>query len=99
MLSCFLPTALQAQYRHGLALCQEAAEVQDSVFPEADSFQVAAALFQTKLVSFYRHVERRQAELEMLRELCRFSSTVGAWLLSGTSVGGQEITSGSRLVS
>uniref|UniRef100_A0A8B9ZX75 G-protein coupled receptors family 1 profile domain-containing protein n=1 Tax=Anas zonorhyncha TaxID=75864 RepID=A0A8B9ZX75_9AVES len=71
-----------AQYRHGLALCQEAAEVQDSVFPEADSFQVAAALFQTKLVSFYRHVERRQAELEMLRELCRFSSTI-TWLNVG----------------
>ncbi|XP_035199847.1 LOW QUALITY PROTEIN: uncharacterized protein KIAA1755 homolog [Oxyura jamaicensis] len=71
-----------AQYRHGLALCQEAAEVQDSVFPEADPFQVAAALFQTKLVSFYRHVERRQAELEMLRELCRFSSKI-TWLNVG----------------
>lgn len=74
----FLPS-LQAQYRHGLALCQEAAEVRDAAFPEADPFQVAAALFQTKLMSFYRQVERRQAERELLRELSRFSSKVGAW--------------------
>ncbi|KAM9218824.1 uncharacterized protein KIAA1755 homolog [Leptosomus discolor] len=65
-----------AQYRHGLALCQEAAEVRDAAFPEADPFQVAAALFQTKLTSFYREVERRQAERELLRELGRFSSKV-----------------------
>ncbi|XP_049672805.1 uncharacterized protein KIAA1755 homolog isoform X2 [Accipiter gentilis] len=71
----FLPS-LQAQYRHGLALCQEAAEVRDAAFPEADPFQVAAALFQTKLMSFYRQVERRQAERELLRELSRFSSKI-----------------------
>ncbi|XP_074878322.1 uncharacterized protein KIAA1755 homolog isoform X2 [Buteo buteo] len=65
-----------AQYRHGLALCQEAAEVRDAAFPEADPFQVAAALFQTKLMSFYRQVERRQAERELLRELSRFSSKI-----------------------
>lgn len=76
----FLPS-LQAQYRHGLALCQEAAEVRDAAFPEADPFQVAAALFRTKLMSFSRQVERRQAERELLRELGRFSSKVGAWAL------------------
>ncbi|XP_075023037.1 uncharacterized protein KIAA1755 homolog [Calonectris borealis] len=65
-----------AQYRHGLALCQEAAEVQDAAFPEADPFQVAAALFRTKLMSFYRQVERRQAEQELLQELGRFSSKI-----------------------
>uniref|UniRef100_A0A8C4TRS8 KIAA1755 n=1 Tax=Falco tinnunculus TaxID=100819 RepID=A0A8C4TRS8_FALTI len=65
-----------AQYRHGLALCQEAAEVQDAAFPEADPFQVAAALFRTKLVSFYRQVERRQTERELLQELDRFSSKI-----------------------
>lgn len=76
----FLPS-LQAQYRHGLALCQEAAEVRDAAFPEADPFQVAAALFRTKLMSFYRQVERRQAERELLRELGQFSSKVGAQAL------------------
>lgn len=76
----FLPS-LQAQYQHGLALCQEAAEVQDAAFPEADPFQAAAALFRTKLMSFYRQVERRQAEQELLRELGQFSSKVGAWAL------------------
>ncbi|XP_009469754.1 PREDICTED: uncharacterized protein KIAA1755 homolog [Nipponia nippon] len=65
-----------AQYRHGLALCQEAAEVRDAAFPEADPFQAAAALFQTKLMSFYRQVERRQAEQELLRELGQFSGKV-----------------------
>ncbi|XP_064321666.1 uncharacterized protein KIAA1755 homolog isoform X3 [Phalacrocorax carbo] len=65
-----------AQYQHGLALCQEAAEVQDMAFPEADTFQVAAALFRTKLMSFYRQVERRQAEQELLQELSRFSSKI-----------------------
>ncbi|KAM6243210.1 uncharacterized protein KIAA1755 homolog [Spheniscus humboldti] len=65
-----------AQYQHGLALCQEAAEVQDAAFPEADPFQAAAALFRTKLMSFYRQVERRQAEQELLRELSQFSSKI-----------------------
>ncbi|KAM6053266.1 LOW QUALITY PROTEIN: uncharacterized protein KIAA1755 homolog [Theristicus caerulescens] len=65
-----------AQYRHGLALCQEAAEVRDAAFPEADPFQAAAALFRTKLMSFYRQVERRQAEQELLQELGRFSSKI-----------------------
>ncbi|XP_063205708.1 uncharacterized protein KIAA1755 homolog isoform X2 [Chroicocephalus ridibundus] len=65
-----------AQYQHGLALCQEAAEVRDVSFPEADPFQVAAALFRTKLMSFYRQVERRQAERELLQELRRFSSKI-----------------------
>ncbi|KAK4812798.1 hypothetical protein QYF61_022022 [Mycteria americana] len=65
-----------AQYRHGLALCQEAAEVRDTAFPEADPFQVAAALFRTKLMSFYRQVERRQAERELQRELGQFSSKI-----------------------
>ncbi|KAM6120863.1 uncharacterized protein KIAA1755 homolog [Phoenicopterus ruber ruber] len=65
-----------AQYRHGLALCQEAAEVRDAAFPEADPFQVAAALFRTKLMRFYRQVERRQAERELRRELGRFSSKI-----------------------
>ncbi|XP_074461074.1 uncharacterized protein KIAA1755 homolog isoform X1 [Larus michahellis] len=65
-----------AQYQHGLALCQEAAEVRDVSVPEADPFQVAAALFRTKLMSFYRQVERRQAERELLQELRRFSSKI-----------------------
>ncbi|XP_042657205.1 uncharacterized protein KIAA1755 homolog isoform X2 [Tyto alba] len=65
-----------AQHRHGLALCQEAAEIRDAAFPEAEPFQAAAALFQTKLTSFYRQVERRQAERELLRELGRFSSKI-----------------------
>lgn len=73
----FLPS-LQAQYRRGLALCQEAAQVRDAAFPEADPFQAAAALFQAKLVNFSRQVERRRAERGLLRELERFSSTVGA---------------------
>ncbi|XP_009074933.1 PREDICTED: uncharacterized protein KIAA1755 homolog, partial [Acanthisitta chloris] len=65
-----------AQYRHGLTLCQEAAEVQDAAFPEADAFQVAAALFRTKLTSFSKQLERRQAEQELLQELNQFSSKV-----------------------
>nr|XP_013805820.1 PREDICTED: uncharacterized protein KIAA1755-like [Apteryx mantelli mantelli] len=68
-----------ARYNHGLALCQEAAEVQDSAFPEADPFQAAAALFRAKLMSFHTAAERRRAELEMLRELCNFSSQI-TWL-------------------
>ncbi|XP_033923116.1 uncharacterized protein KIAA1755 homolog isoform X2 [Melopsittacus undulatus] len=64
----------KAQYRHGLVLCQEAAEVQDAAFPEASLFQAAAALFRTKLTSFHRQVERRQAERELLRDLGCFSS-------------------------
>ncbi|XP_053937937.1 uncharacterized protein KIAA1755 homolog isoform X6 [Cuculus canorus] len=65
-----------AQYQRGLALCQEAAEVRDAAFPEADPFHAAAALFQTKLMSFHRQVERREAEQELLRELGRFSSKI-----------------------
>ncbi|XP_014799356.1 PREDICTED: uncharacterized protein KIAA1755 homolog isoform X1 [Calidris pugnax] len=65
-----------AQYQHGLALCQEAAEVRDAAFPEADPFQVAAALFRTKLMGFYRQVEQRRAERELLQELGRFSSKI-----------------------
>ncbi|KAM9260627.1 uncharacterized protein KIAA1755 homolog [Cariama cristata] len=65
-----------AQYRHGLALCREAAEVQDAAFPEADPFQAAAALFRTKLMNFYGEVERRQAERDLRQELDRFSSKI-----------------------
>ncbi|XP_061217340.1 uncharacterized protein KIAA1755 homolog isoform X1 [Neopsephotus bourkii] len=67
-------TQATAQYRHGLALCQEAAEVQGAAFPEAALFQAAVALFRTKLRSFQRQVERRQAERELLRDLGCFSS-------------------------
>lgn len=73
----FLPF-LQARYRCGLALCQEAAAVQDAVFPEAQPFQAAAALFQTRLMRFHGQLERRQVELELRRELGRFSRKVGA---------------------
>lgn len=76
--ACSFLLSLQAQYRHGLVLCQEAAEVQDAAFPEAELFQAAAALFQTKLTSFHRQVERRQVERELLRDLGCFSSKVGA---------------------
>ncbi|XP_032931019.1 uncharacterized protein KIAA1755 homolog isoform X2 [Catharus ustulatus] len=65
-----------ARYQHGLTLCQEAAEVRDTTFPEADTFQAAAALFQTKLMSFSKQLERRQAERELLQELVRFSNKV-----------------------
>ncbi|KAM7037997.1 uncharacterized protein KIAA1755 homolog [Acridotheres tristis] len=65
-----------ARYQHGLTLCQEAAEVRDTTFPETDAFQVAAALFQTKLMSFSKQLERRQAERELLQELIRFSNKV-----------------------
>ncbi|XP_068890421.1 uncharacterized protein KIAA1755 homolog isoform X1 [Aphelocoma coerulescens] len=65
-----------ARYQHGLTLCQEAAEVRDTAFPEADAFQVAAALFQTKLMSFSKQLERRQAERELLQELAQFSNKV-----------------------
>ncbi|TRZ20797.1 hypothetical protein HGM15179_006275 [Zosterops borbonicus] len=65
-----------ARYQHGLTLCQEAAEVRDTTFPEADAFQVAADLFQTKLMSFSKQLERRQAERELLQELIRFSNKV-----------------------
>ncbi|XP_071616364.1 uncharacterized protein KIAA1755 homolog isoform X2 [Heliangelus exortis] len=71
-----------AQYWRGLALCQEAAEVQDAAFPEADPFQKAAALFRRKLLRFLGQVERRRAERELLQELGRFSSKV-----SGLKVG------------
>ncbi|OXB79317.1 UNVERIFIED_CONTAM: hypothetical protein H355_013238 [Colinus virginianus] len=65
-----------ARHRHGLELCQQADELQDSVLPEAEPLQAAVALFRTKLMSFQQRVERRQAELEMLRELCRFSGKI-----------------------
>uniref|UniRef100_A0A8C8A840 KIAA1755 n=1 Tax=Otus sunia TaxID=257818 RepID=A0A8C8A840_9STRI len=65
-----------ARCRRGLALCQEAAEVRDAAFPEAEPFQAAAALFRMKLMSFWRQVERRQAERELRRELGRFSSKI-----------------------
>uniref|UniRef100_A0A8C4JAR2 KIAA1755 n=1 Tax=Dromaius novaehollandiae TaxID=8790 RepID=A0A8C4JAR2_DRONO len=68
----------EARYHRGLALCQEAAEVQDSAFPEAEPFQAAAALFRTKLASFHAAAERRRAELAALQELRGFSSKVGA---------------------
>ncbi|XP_030319028.1 uncharacterized protein KIAA1755 homolog isoform X2 [Calypte anna] len=74
-----------AQYWRGLALCQEAAEVQDAAFPEADPFQKAAALFRRKLLRFLGQVERRRAERELLRELGRFSSKV-----SGLKVGSRQ---------
>ncbi|KAM9371979.1 LOW QUALITY PROTEIN: uncharacterized protein KIAA1755 homolog [Phaethornis superciliosus] len=77
----FLVQAM-AQYWRGLALCQEAAEVQDAAFPEADPFQKAAALFQRKLLRFLEQVERRRAERELLLELRHFSSKV-----SGLKVG------------
>ncbi|XP_065706012.1 uncharacterized protein KIAA1755 homolog isoform X3 [Patagioenas fasciata] len=63
-----------ARYRCGLALCQEAAAVQDAVFPEAQPFQAAATLFQTRLMRFHGQLERRQVEWELRRELGRFSS-------------------------
>ncbi|XP_068063785.1 uncharacterized protein KIAA1755 homolog isoform X2 [Anomalospiza imberbis] len=69
-------TQATARYQHGLTLCQEAAEVQDVTFPEADAFQVSAALFQTKLTSFSKQLERRQAERELLQELVQFSNKV-----------------------
>ncbi|KAK2520775.1 hypothetical protein Q9233_011411, partial [Columba guinea] len=69
----FLPS-LQARYRCGLALCQEAAVVQDAVFPEAQPFQAAATLFRTRLMRFHRQLERRQVEWELRRELGCFSS-------------------------
>ncbi|XP_039936295.1 uncharacterized protein KIAA1755 homolog isoform X2 [Hirundo rustica] len=65
-----------ARYQHGLTLCQEAAEVRDATFPEADAFQVAAALFQTKLMTFSKQLERRQAERELLQEFVRYSNKV-----------------------
>ncbi|XP_065610330.1 uncharacterized protein KIAA1755 homolog [Cyrtonyx montezumae] len=65
-----------ARHRHGLELCQQADELQDSVFPEAEPLQAAVAPFRTKLMSFQQRVERRQAELEMLRELRRFSGKI-----------------------
>ncbi|XP_017678043.1 PREDICTED: uncharacterized protein KIAA1755 homolog [Lepidothrix coronata] len=65
-----------ARYQHGLTLCREVAEVRDATFPEADAFQVAAALFQTKLMSFSKQLERRQAEWELLQELAQFSNKV-----------------------
>lgn len=74
--ACSFLLSLQAQYQHGLTLCQEAAEVRDTTFPEADAFQVAAAVFQTKLMSFSKQLERRQAERELLQELARFSNKV-----------------------
>ncbi|KAJ7417456.1 hypothetical protein BTVI_32692 [Pitangus sulphuratus] len=66
----------KARYRHGLTLCREVAEVRDAAFPEADAFQVAAGLFQTKLMSFSKQLERRQAEWELLQELVQFSNKV-----------------------
>uniref|UniRef100_A0A674GF55 KIAA1755 n=1 Tax=Taeniopygia guttata TaxID=59729 RepID=A0A674GF55_TAEGU len=69
-------TQATARYQHGLTLCQEAAEVRAMTFPEADAFQVSAALFQTKLMSFSKQLERRQAERELLQELVRFSNKV-----------------------
>lgn len=65
-----------ARHRHGLALCQQADKLQDSVFPEAEPLQAAVALFRTKLMSFQQRMERRQAELEMLHELRRFSGKI-----------------------
>ncbi|XP_041334754.1 uncharacterized protein KIAA1755 homolog isoform X1 [Pyrgilauda ruficollis] len=69
-------TQATARYQHGLTLCQEAAEVRDTTFPEADAFQVSAALFQKKLMSFSKQLERRQAERELLQELVGFSNKV-----------------------
>ncbi|XP_066417537.1 uncharacterized protein KIAA1755 homolog [Molothrus aeneus] len=69
-------TQATAWYQHGLTLCQEAAKVRGRTFPEADAFQVSAALFQSKLMSFSQQLERRQAEREMLQELVQFSNKV-----------------------
>ncbi|XP_071429236.1 uncharacterized protein KIAA1755 homolog isoform X2 [Pithys albifrons albifrons] len=69
-------TQATAQYRHGLTLCRAVAEVRGAAFPEADAFHVAAALFQTKLVSFSKQLERRQAEWELQQELVQFSNKV-----------------------
>ncbi|KAM6404287.1 uncharacterized protein KIAA1755 homolog [Rhynochetos jubatus] len=84
-----------AQYRHGLALCQEADEVRDAAFLEADPpIQAAAALFRAKLLSFYGQLERRQAERELLRELGRFSSKLTGLQLEctrGKRGGGQAL--------
>lgn len=76
-LMSFLPS-LQARYQCGLTLCQEAAVVQDAVFPEAQPFQAAATLFRTRLMRFHGQLERRQVEWELRRELRCFSSKVGA---------------------
>ncbi|XP_050773650.1 uncharacterized protein KIAA1755 homolog isoform X2 [Gopherus flavomarginatus] len=61
-----------AHYNHGLVLCKEAAEFQGSMFPEAQAFQAARGTMQAKLRSFYTNLERQQAELETLLNLCRF---------------------------
>ncbi|XP_042688321.1 uncharacterized protein KIAA1755 homolog [Centrocercus urophasianus] len=65
-----------ARHRHGLALCEQADKLQDSVSPEAQPLQAAVALIRTKLMSFQQRMERRQAELEMLHELHQFSSKI-----------------------
>ncbi|XP_048819334.1 uncharacterized protein KIAA1755 homolog isoform X2 [Lagopus muta] len=65
-----------ARHRHGLALCEQADKLQDSVSPEAEPLQAAVALIRTKLMSFQQRMERRQAELEMLHELRQFSSKI-----------------------
>ncbi|XP_072206668.1 uncharacterized protein KIAA1755 homolog [Excalfactoria chinensis] len=65
-----------AQHRHGLALCQQADKLKDSVSPEAEPLQAAVALFRMKLMSFQQRMERRQAELELLHELHQFSSKI-----------------------
>ncbi|XP_042743389.1 uncharacterized protein KIAA1755 homolog isoform X3 [Lagopus leucura] len=65
-----------ARHRHGLALCEQADKLQDSVPPEAEPLQAAVALIRTKLMSFQQRMERRQAELEMLHELRQFSSKI-----------------------
>lgn len=85
--SCSFLFSLQARYQRGLTLCQEAAEVQNTTFPEAGAFQAAAALFQTKLMSFSKQLERRQAERELLQELVLFSNKVGEGDLQLRAVG------------
>ncbi|XP_008170421.2 uncharacterized protein KIAA1755 homolog isoform X1 [Chrysemys picta bellii] len=65
-----------AHYNHGVVLCKEAAEFQGSVFPEAQAFQAAGGTVQAKLRSFYTNLERQQAELETLLNLCRFCDKI-----------------------
>uniref|UniRef100_A0A674IWB5 KIAA1755 n=1 Tax=Terrapene triunguis TaxID=2587831 RepID=A0A674IWB5_9SAUR len=49
---------------------------QGSMFPEAQAFQAASGTMQAKLRRFYTNLERQQAELETLLNLCRFCDKI-----------------------
>lgn len=83
------PLPAQAQYRRGLELSKQAAELGATArgssaaggaeFPELAAFASTQRAFQAKLTHFYMAAERQRTDLETLLHLHLFCKKVSLW--------------------